>query len=67
MSEVCCEREGEMMDAMKEAAEIIRPGNLTHYDSPHLKKVISELLRLLALERRDHAMEIRHLREDLQA
>lgn len=55
------------MNAEKEAAEILRPTNLTHYDSSHYKRVISELLRVIANDRRDHAMELRHLKEDLQA
>ena len=55
------------MDAMKEATEILRPDNLTHYDSAHYKRVISELVRIITTDRRDHAMELRHLKEDLQA
>mgnify|MGYP003657941215 CR=1 FL=1 len=43
------------MNAEREAAEIIRPDQLTHYDSAHLKRVISELLRVIANERREHA------------
>jgi len=35
------------MDAMKEAAEILRPENVTHYDSPHYKSVIRELLNII--------------------
>lgn len=47
------------MSIEKEVAEIIRPGNLTHYDEPHLKRTLSELLRALQNERREHARELR--------
>ena len=39
------------MNAEAEAAEIIRPDQLTHYDSPYLKRVIAGLLRVIAVER----------------
>ena len=55
------------MDAMKEAAEILSPSNFTHYDSAHYKRVISELVRIITTDRRDNAMELRHLKEDLRA
>ena len=57
--------EGEMMDAMKEAAEILKPENVTHYDSPHYKRVISELVRIIVTDGSDHAMELRDLKEEL--
>ena len=58
---------GEIMDAMKEATEILRHDNLTHYDSAHYKRVISELVRTIQNDRKDHAMELRHIKEELHA
>lgn len=56
------------MDAMKELSRIeaeIKKG--VHFDCAHLLKVAIEFRRILINERKDHAMELRHIKEDLQA
>ena len=55
------------MNAEKEAAEILNPQNVTHYHSAHYKRVISELVRLIANERREHAQELREFGASNQA
>lgn len=55
------------MTAEQQAAEMIDAKNVTHYSPLEYRKVISELLRLIAHERREHARELRAVKEELQA
>jgi len=57
-----------MMDAMKELSRIeAEMKNGVHFDGAHLLKVAIEFRRMLINERKDHAMELRDLKEELRA